>query len=159
VSKITLPLLEFPIARFPEETNDHFRVRVELTAENVVGSYNHGEHDTCIFALSNRDQLNRVFEQAGVSYGPHLEPGSGANKDAAKKRKNDVSAGPVGNRVKVYSKKAAALKPYVAPKGMGATSSKTASAHTKLRQNLVHRQRLLCQELRRHKLCQRLGCL
>jgi hypothetical protein len=54
VSKITLPLPEFPIARLPEDSNDHFRARVELAAENVMGSYIHGEHDACILALPNR---------------------------------------------------------------------------------------------------------
>jgi hypothetical protein len=67
--------------------NDHFRARVELAAENVVGSYIHREHDVCILALPNRDRLNRVFEQAGVPYCPHLEPSSEASKEAVKKRK------------------------------------------------------------------------
>jgi hypothetical protein len=36
ISKITQPLPEFPLARFQGETNDHFLVRVEFGAENVV---------------------------------------------------------------------------------------------------------------------------
>jgi hypothetical protein len=38
VSKTNFPLSEFPIARLPDETNYHFCARVELAAENVVGS-------------------------------------------------------------------------------------------------------------------------
>jgi hypothetical protein len=89
VSKITLPLPEFPVARFPEETDDHFRARVELAIENVLGSYASGEHDACIAAVPNEGRLNQVFEQADVPYGARLEPGSEASKEAAKKRKND----------------------------------------------------------------------
>jgi hypothetical protein len=48
VSKITMHLPEFPIASLSEETNDHFQVRVELVAKNVVGSYARREHDVCI---------------------------------------------------------------------------------------------------------------
>jgi hypothetical protein len=89
VSKTTLPLLEFPFAGFPEETDDRFRARVELAVENVVGSYAGGEHDSCIAAVPNEGRLNQVFEQADMPYGPRLEPGSEASKEAVKKRKND----------------------------------------------------------------------
>jgi hypothetical protein len=37
VLKLAIPMPEFPVARRPEETNDGFRVRVELAAVNVVG--------------------------------------------------------------------------------------------------------------------------
>jgi hypothetical protein len=53
--------------------NDGFRVRVELAAANVVGRYACGEHKVCVAAVSNEDRVNRVFEQAGVPYGPHME--------------------------------------------------------------------------------------
>jgi hypothetical protein len=53
VSKLTLPLLEFPIARLLGETNDSFQARVELATMNIVGRYAHGEHDTCIAVVSN----------------------------------------------------------------------------------------------------------
>jgi hypothetical protein len=39
MSKVTLPLLEFALAKLQGESNDHFLVRVELGAKNVVGSY------------------------------------------------------------------------------------------------------------------------
>jgi hypothetical protein len=38
VLKLRLPLLEFPVVRLPDETNDHFHARVELPVKNVVGS-------------------------------------------------------------------------------------------------------------------------
>jgi hypothetical protein len=57
-SKITLPLPDFCVARHSEETNDHFWVRVDLAAENVVGSYACGEHDVSIAVVPNEGQLN-----------------------------------------------------------------------------------------------------
>jgi hypothetical protein len=102
VSKITLSMLEFPVTKLQGESNDHFLVRVELGAENIVGSYIRGEHDACKL-LPNGSPFNRVFEQAGVVYGPRLEPGSEATKEAAKKRKNDARAGPTGKRAMVSS--------------------------------------------------------
>jgi hypothetical protein len=39
---------------------------------------------------------NRVFEQAGVLYGPRLEPISEAGKEAALKHKTTVGFGPTG---------------------------------------------------------------
>jgi hypothetical protein len=37
---------------------------------NIIGRYAHGEHDVCVVALPNDGRVNRVFEQAGVAYGP-----------------------------------------------------------------------------------------
>jgi hypothetical protein len=39
VSKLAVPLAEFPVARHPEETNDDFWARVEFAAVNVLGRY------------------------------------------------------------------------------------------------------------------------
>jgi hypothetical protein len=72
VSKINLPLSEFPVASLPKEADDHFLARVELAAVNVVGSYAHGEHEACIAMMPNKGRLNRVFEQASMPYGPWL---------------------------------------------------------------------------------------
>jgi hypothetical protein len=101
VSKITFSLTEFPIPRLPKEINDHFWVRVELAAENVVGSYARGEHDVCVAVVPNEGRLNQVFEQASVPYGSILDPGSEANKEATKNKKNDVGAGLTGKRAEV----------------------------------------------------------
>jgi hypothetical protein len=126
VSKLHLPLLEFPIARLPNEMNDHFRARVELAAENIVGSYTRGEHDVCIASVPNEGRVNWVFEQASVPYGPHLELGSEASKEAVRKRKDDAGTGPAGKHTKVYDWQAAALKASVMAKSIGAASSKAA---------------------------------
>jgi hypothetical protein len=116
-------LPEFPLAKLRGESNDHFLARVKLGAENVVGSYIRTEHHACISLRPKGGRLNWVFKQAGVAYGPHLEPGSEASKEAAKKRNNDAGVGPVGKRMKVPGKKkAAAPKAHVAPKGVGTTS-------------------------------------
>jgi hypothetical protein len=70
VSKLVVPMLLFPIARLPEETNDGFMASVELAAANVIGRYAHEEHDVCIVAVPNEGQVNRVFEQVSVPYRP-----------------------------------------------------------------------------------------
>jgi hypothetical protein len=75
-------------------------------------------------------RLNRVFEHAGMPYGPCLELGSEVSKEAAKKRKNDASAGPAGKHAKVSGQMAMALKASAAPRGSGAASLKMALAKT-----------------------------
>jgi hypothetical protein len=57
-----VPMLEFPIARLWEETNDGFQERVELAAANVIGRYARGEHDISVAALLDEGWVNRVFE-------------------------------------------------------------------------------------------------
>jgi hypothetical protein len=37
-------------------------MRVELAAENIVGSYARREDDTCIAVVPNEGRLNQVFE-------------------------------------------------------------------------------------------------
>jgi hypothetical protein len=46
---------------------------------NVIGRYAHGEQDTCVAVVPNGGRVKRVFEQAGVPYGPHLKPSSEAS--------------------------------------------------------------------------------
>jgi hypothetical protein len=36
ISKVALPLQEFPLGKLQGESNDHFLARVELDAENVA---------------------------------------------------------------------------------------------------------------------------
>jgi hypothetical protein len=92
VSKLCLPLPEFPVVRLPNKTNDYFHVRVEHATENIVGSYAREEHDVCIASVPNGGRVNRVFDQAGMPYGPCLEPGSEVSKEVVIKRKDDASA-------------------------------------------------------------------
>jgi hypothetical protein len=110
MSKLTLPLPEFPVARLSGKTSVGFRARVELAVVNAVGRYAHGEHDACIAVVSNDGRVNGVFEQAGVPYEPCLVPVSEASKEVAKKRKSDVGAGPAGKCAKVSGRKAMPLK-------------------------------------------------
>jgi hypothetical protein len=90
--------------------------KVEHVAVNVVGRYVHGEHDVCIVMVLNMGHLNQVFEQAGVPYGPRLEPGSKASKVAAKKRKDDAGAGLAGKHAKVPGRKVMALNVSTVPR-------------------------------------------
>jgi hypothetical protein len=93
VSKLSAPMLNFPIARLLEETNDRFHARVELAATNVVGRYTHGEHKVCVEILSNQGRVNQVFEHAGVPYRPCLGPGlRRARKLPRKGNKTQVSS-------------------------------------------------------------------
>jgi hypothetical protein len=127
VSKLCLLLPKFPIVRLPDETNDHFYARVELAMENVIRGYAHEEHDVCV---TSGGRVNRVFEQAGVAHAPHSEPGFEVSKEAARKRRDDVGAGPGGKRVKVSSLKAATPKASVVLKSTDAASSKVAPSKT-----------------------------
>jgi hypothetical protein len=126
VLKLRLPLPKFPIVRLPDETNDHFRARVELAIENVMGRYARGEHDVCIMSVPNEGRVNRVFKHAGVPYGPCSEPRSEASKEAAKKRRDNADAGPARKHAKVSGWKATTPKALVVAKGTSATSSKMA---------------------------------
>jgi hypothetical protein len=63
-----------------------------------------------------------------VPHGPHLESGSKASKEAARKTKNDAGARLAGKRVKLSGWKATTTKAPVAPKSMGAASSKATSS-------------------------------
>jgi hypothetical protein len=142
VSKLTLPLPEFPVARLPREMADGFQMRVELAAVNVVGRYTRGEHDACIAVVLNDGHLNRVFEQGGVPYGPCLVPDSEASKEVAKKRKSNAGAEPARIRTMVPSRKAMHAKVPTSSKGVGAASSKgvvVKTAHAKAipRDNVV----------------------
>jgi hypothetical protein len=83
VSKLVVPMPTFPIVRLPEEMNDGFVARVELAAVNVVGLYARREHKVCAKAVLNDGQVNRVFEQLGVPYGPRLEHGSEACEEGS----------------------------------------------------------------------------
>jgi hypothetical protein len=105
MAKVVVPLLEFPLARFEGESNDHFLARVELDTENVVGNYSWAKHNACNQVLPNGGCLNRVFEKAGVAYGPHLQPGTEASTKATKKRKVDACVKSSGNKRRLPGRK------------------------------------------------------
>jgi hypothetical protein len=110
VSKLSAPMPDFPVARLLKETNDQFRVRVELATASVVGQYTRGEHKVCINVSPNRGRVNHVFEHAGVLYEPRLEHGSEASEEATKKRKQDACVGSQAKRMKVSDLKGASAK-------------------------------------------------
>jgi hypothetical protein len=64
--------------------------RIELKAENIIGSYSRPKHEICTNYLSNGAQLNRVFELAGVSHGPQPQLGTEVSMEASKQRKTDA---------------------------------------------------------------------
>jgi hypothetical protein len=80
---------------------------VELEAENTIGSFDHVEHDVCIKLLPNDGHLNRVFEIAGIVYGPCLQLGTEASVEALKKRKANPYDKTAGKRAKVEAKRKA----------------------------------------------------
>jgi hypothetical protein len=123
MSKVVVLLPEFPLTRFEGQSNDYFLVRVELDAENVVGSYSRAEHDACIQALPNGGCLNRVFERAGVAYGPRMQPNTEASAEVVKKRKADACVMSLGKWMKVAEKKRTTATPKAT-----ATKADTASA-------------------------------
>jgi hypothetical protein len=128
VSKLTVALPKFPITRCLDETIDGFRARVEIAEANIVGRYTCRENMVCDETLPNGGRVNKIFEHAGVPYEPHLEPGSEACEEAAKKRKNDACAGPSTKCVKVYGQKEMPTKASMAPKSTGATPLKMVPA-------------------------------
>jgi hypothetical protein len=96
ISKVTLPLPEFPLAKLQGESNYRFLARVELGVENVVGRYGHTKHEAYVKAMSNGGRLNQGLEKAGVPYGPCSELGTEASVEATKKRKVDGCTRAVG---------------------------------------------------------------
>jgi hypothetical protein len=127
VLKLVVPMPTFPITNLPDEMNDNFVAMVELAVANVTGRYASGEHYVCITTVPNGGQVNRVFEQANVPYGPRLEPRSEASKEATQKRKSDAGVVPVGKCAKVSGRKVILSKTAVAAKSAGVALSKTVS--------------------------------
>jgi hypothetical protein len=107
VSKLTVPLPEFHEAKAEEESDAQFLAKVELEAENILGTYTCTEHDACIRSLPNGRRLSRVFEMAGVAYAPRPQPGTEASAKAGKRRKADAYGKTTRKRVKVAAKKKA----------------------------------------------------
>jgi hypothetical protein len=104
-SKLKLPLMKFRVVCSNDEDDIQCFARVELEAENVVGSYSCPEHEACVKCLPNRGWLNHVFELARVVYRPRLKPGTEAHTEASKKRKVDAQSKTSGKRAKAPMKK------------------------------------------------------
>jgi hypothetical protein len=97
--------IKFALIMSEDESEAQFLVKVELEAENVVGSYSRAEHDACIKSLPNGSCLNRVFEMAGIAYGRRPQPGTEASSEASKKRKVDSYSQTAGRHAMVPAKK------------------------------------------------------
>jgi hypothetical protein len=54
VSKLAVPLQEFPVARCLKEANHGFRVKVELVAANIVGPHLEPGFEVCKEAANKR---------------------------------------------------------------------------------------------------------
>jgi hypothetical protein len=124
LSKLVIPLPEFPISKCLEDMNDGLRARVELATMNVVDRYARKEHKVCVEMVPNGDRVNKVFEQASVPYGPRLEPGSEVCEEATKKRKSDLGVEPSGKCTNVSGRKAVPTKVSAQPKGVSIASLK-----------------------------------
>jgi hypothetical protein len=58
VLKLAVPMKDFCVAKLPEEMNDDFHARVELTTANVVGRCARGEHKVCVEVMPNQGRVN-----------------------------------------------------------------------------------------------------
>jgi hypothetical protein len=106
VSKLKVPLPKFTAVRKDDDEDDvQFLARVELEAEGIVGSYTKPEHDACLAHVHNGGRLNRVFELAGVTYGPCPVLGTEEFTDAVKNRKLDTARKNPSKCLKAIGKK------------------------------------------------------
>jgi hypothetical protein len=56
-----MALPKFPVARVEGESASQFLVKVELDAEQIIGTYGLREHEACVSAkLANGGRLNHV---------------------------------------------------------------------------------------------------
>jgi hypothetical protein len=106
VSKLKVPLSKFATVRKDDNEDDvQFLARVELEAEDIVGSYTKVEHDACLAHVCNRGRLNRVFELAGVTYGPRPVSDIDEFTEATRKRNLDTAGKNPSKRPKAAEKK------------------------------------------------------
>jgi hypothetical protein len=121
VKRLKLALPNFRVVHKDDKGDIQFLAMVEFEAQSVVGSYTRLEHDACMASLCNKGWLNRVFELAGVLYGPHPVHGTDAFTEASKKRKIDAAGkAPAGKtpvkHVKVPGKEKAESMKVVVPR-------------------------------------------
>jgi hypothetical protein len=106
VSKLKVPLPKFTaVCKDDNEDDVQFLARVELEAEGIVGSYTKAEHDACLAHICNGGRLNRIFDFAGVAYGPRAMPGTDELTEAVRKRKFDTVGKNPSKRPKAAGKK------------------------------------------------------
>jgi hypothetical protein len=106
VSKLKVPLSKFiAICMDDNEDDVQFLVRVELEAEDIVGSYTKPEHVGCLAHVHNGGRLNHIFEIVGVSYGPRPMPDTKEFTEAMRKRKLDAARKNPSKHLKAAGKK------------------------------------------------------
>jgi hypothetical protein len=110
VSKVKMPLPKFVAAHRDNEDDVQFLARIELYIKGIMGSYTSLEHDACIMNLHNGGRLNRMFELAGMAYGPRPVPGFDAFIEASKKRKVDAVGKAPTKRMSVQEEKGGICK-------------------------------------------------
>jgi hypothetical protein len=106
ISKLKVPLPKFTVVHKDDNEDDvQFLARVELEAKDIVGGYTKAEHDACLAHVRNGGRLNRVFELAGVAYGPRVMPDTDEFIEAVQKRKLDAIGKNPSKRPKAAGKK------------------------------------------------------
>jgi hypothetical protein len=101
ILKVETPLPLFAVGTIAREHANHFLVEIETQTEKVLQSFGPREYDALRVAnIPNGGRLNHVFEQMGVSYFPHPEPGFVASQSANRKQKAEVVKKPAAKKVK-----------------------------------------------------------
>jgi hypothetical protein len=104
VSRLKIPLPNFPLRCEGEKDGVRFPTRVEQEARNIVGAYTRAEHEASLASIPNNGRLSHVLRLTGVSYGSHPVP---VSAEVLKKKKADVVAKVSGKHPKVAEKKIA----------------------------------------------------
>ena len=111
-----------------DEPNDDWLKCIEVTSDELLGSYSKAEYNALSTAFEGRGKkiFNRVFDAIGFVYPDYRYPLRGQGK----KRKTAASATTVmskGKKVKVLTHRPWYIEPTVVPK-FGAGASSTAEA-------------------------------
>jgi hypothetical protein len=111
-----------------DEPNDDWLKCIEVTSDELLGSYSKAEDNALSIAFGGRGKkrLNRVFDAIGFVYPNYRYPLRGQGK----KRKTAASATPVepapkGKKLKVLTHRPRYIEPAVVPEFGGETSSAT----------------------------------
>jgi hypothetical protein len=101
ISKVETPLPLFIVGTIAAEHANHFLAKVNMETKKVLGSFGPREYDALRVAnIPNGGCLNRIFEQIGISYFPHPQPGSVAAQLTNRKRKAEVAKKSVAKKAK-----------------------------------------------------------
>jgi hypothetical protein len=104
VSRLKIPLPNFPLCCQGEEDDVWFLAKVEQEDRNIVGGYTCVKHNAYLASIPNNGHLYRVLKLTGVSYEPRPVP---ISAEVLKRRKADAAIKVLGKRPKVAEKKIA----------------------------------------------------